>query len=196
MTNSFNVKFVKSVFSINDLPEARLNEIVFSGRSNVGKSSVINSLLNRKNAARVSALPGRTQSINYFLINNNFYFSDLPGYGFAKVPQQIKRKWNALLDKYLNENEHIKLFVQILDFRRLPDSNDLEMINWLKSLNKNFIIVLTKCDKLGKSKWQTQFKQIIECSGITAAQALLYSSKTRKGVTELWDLINNSISRK
>jgi GTP-binding protein len=184
-----NVEFIKSVFNSKDLPEKLFPEIVFSGKSNVGKSSLINTILNKKNFAKTSSTPGRTQSLNYFLINDNLYFVDLPGYGYAKVPIKIKNSWNKLLDDYLNCNNNIKLIVQLLDFRHKPTSDDMDMINWLKYSGKNFIIVFTKCDKIGKSKKLAQQKKLTEYIEIDIEQTVLFSAVKKIGVEKLINFI-------
>jgi len=154
---------------------------------------LINSLLGKKKIARVSDTPGRTQTINYFLINDKFYFVDLPGYGYAKVPIKIKNNWNKLLDKYLNNRPNIKLIVQLLDFRHLPTDDDMMMIDWLKKTNKNFIITLTKCDKINKTLRHTQLKTIAEYIGISIENLLMYSSTKQIGIFELWKIIKSHI---
>ncbi|MBP7654006.1 YihA family ribosome biogenesis GTP-binding protein [Candidatus Dependentiae bacterium] len=186
-------EFVKPVFDFNQLPKTGFSEIVFSGKSNVGKSSVINELVNQKKLAKTSSTPGRTQSINYFLINNKFYFVDLPGYGFAKVPVAIKKKWDSLLDKFLNSGENIKLIVQLIDSRNIPGENDIIMIEWLKKLNKNFIIVLTKCDKIGKTVRNKQLKLFSKLFELSSEKFIMFSIKEKIGTKELWKEINKVI---
>ncbi|HPG29234.1 MAG TPA: ribosome biogenesis GTP-binding protein YihA/YsxC [bacterium] len=187
-------EFVKPVFEYSQIPKTGFPEIVFSGKSNVGKSSAINELANKPKLAKTSSTPGRTQSINYFLLNGSYYFVDLPGYGYAKVPAQVKKKWNLLLDKYLNTNKNIKLIVQLIDFRNMPGENDLTMIEWLKNLNKNFIIILTKCDKIGKTLRKKQIRKFSELLDIPAEKFILFSIKEKTGIKELWEKIIKALN--
>ncbi len=193
MSKKNSVEFVKSVLRIEDLPTTNMPEIVFSGKSNVGKSSLINSLLNNKKIARVSVTPGRTQAINYFLINNSFYFVDLPGYGYAKAPGSLKNKWRKLLDTFLTKNPNIKLIIQLLDFRHNPTADDLMMLDWLKETSKPYIIAFTKCDKIGKTSHLPQQKKLVEYIDIPRDKTLLYSSTKNIGIRELWNIIYSSV---
>lgn len=191
MNNSIHhsSEFITSVYSIDGFPKEKLPEIVFSGKSNVGKSSLLNSLLNKK-IAKVSITPGRTQSINYFKIDNSFYFVDLPGYGYSKVPQELKKKWRSLIDNYLTKNSNIKLIIQLIDFRHLPSTEDMEMIEWLRHFFKNFIIVFTKTDKIGITKRPTQLKLLLKKINFDISDTLMISSTEKKGLEELWKKIN------
>ena len=146
-----DVKFIKSVFSLNDLPKAGRPEIAFSGKSNVGKSSLINVLLNRKGIARTSSTPGRTQSLNFIDINSSLYFVDFPGYGYAKVPAAVKKNWGLLIEGYLKNRPVLCLVVIIVDSRRKPGDEEAEFAEWLKLQGIPFIVVLTKTDKLKKN---------------------------------------------
>src|SRR6056297_3964958 len=147
-----NPEFVISAYGYEDYPDHNKAEIAFAGRSNVGKSSLINMLVRRNKLARTSSRPGRTQSINFYSINNKFYFVDLPGYGFARVPDKVKEKWRELVNNYLYERKNLQAIVQIVDARHKPSSDDQMMVEWLKSVELPFIVVATKVDKLSKNK--------------------------------------------
>lgn len=149
--NFQKVEFLISAASVKDFPKNRLPEIAFAGKSNVGKSSVINRLLQRKNFARVGDKPGKTIHVNYFTIDNKCYLVDLPGYGFAKVPQAEKERWGKLMENYFGENR-IDLGVLIVDYRHPPTNNDITMARWFLDSGCNFVVVANKMDKLKKSE--------------------------------------------
>ena len=151
MMNFQKVEFLISAASVKDFPKNRLPEIAFAGKSNVGKSSVINRLLQRKNFARVGDKPGKTIHVNYFTIDNKCYLVDLPGYGFAKVPQAEKERWGKLMENYFGENR-IDLGVLIVDYRHPPTNNDITMARWFLDSGCNFVVVANKMDKLKKSE--------------------------------------------
>ncbi len=155
-------KFVKSVYSIDDLPKLRLPEIVLCGRSNVGKSSFINSLFNRKDLAKISSTPGKTRSINYYQIDNKFYIVDLPGYGYAKVSVTERKKWAKLIEDFFSKSEYINLVIHILDSRHKPTELDIQLNNLLKQLNLPFIFLLNKSDKLKQSEFKQAINQLTE----------------------------------
>lgn len=152
-------EYVKSAVLEKDYPEERNIEFAFIGRSNVGKSSLINKLVNRKNLARTSKTPGRTQLINYFLINNEFYFVDLPGYGFAKVPDKMKKNWNKTISDYLISNRKKVIFL-LLDIRRVPSKDDIDMLEWLEHYNVEYYIIFTKVDKFSNNQRVKQLQEI------------------------------------
>jgi GTP-binding protein len=155
-------RFIISAYKDEDFPAHNLSEIAFSGRSNVGKSSMINCLLNRNKLARISSQPGRTQSINFYDIDNRFYLVDLPGYGFARVPVRVKEEWGRLVETYLNERPNLVGLVQIVDARHKPTADDQMMINWLKERGVPTLITATKVDKLKRSQRDKQKKLIKE----------------------------------
>lgn len=163
---SFNsVNFIKSISDLANAPIPRRVEIAFAGRSNVGKSSLLNAVFKRKNLVKTSSTPGKTQLLNYFNINDEFYCVDLPGYGYAKLPMSLKKKWQAMIEKYVLENSHLTQIYLLIDSRHDIMANDLQMIEWLKSTGKNFTIVLSKFDKLKKSQYQTQldyFSKVVD----------------------------------
>ena len=159
--NFQNVEFVKSAVSAADFPKTRLPEIAFAGKSNVGKSSVINRLLQRKNFARVGDKPGKTVHVNYFLLDKKCYLVDLPGYGFAKVSQQEKERWGKLMDTYFAAGR-IDLGVLIVDYRHPPTNNDITMASWFIQTGCPFVVVANKMDKLKKSELEPNLKTIRE----------------------------------
>lgn len=185
-----DVKFLTSAFRESQYPPPDRPEIAFAGRSNVGKSSLINVIINRKNLARTSSTPGRTQSINYFSVGKSLYFVDLPGYGFARVPVKVKESWQKMVEKYLRKRSNLKAVVVILDIRREPTSGDIDLLNWLKHYDIHSILVLTKADKLSRQQVRKQagligrqFKEICPTS------PTIFSAKTRQGREEIWDQI-------
>jgi len=153
-------EFITSAANRSGFVEDDLLQVVFAGKSNVGKSSLINSLLRRKKLAKTSSTPGKTQLINYFLVNLNFYFVDLPGYGFAKVPLKEKEKWKRMIDDYLASNEKLFAAVSIIDIRHNPGPNDIEMIKWFSFYGIKQILILNKADKLSNNKIAVQKKKI------------------------------------
>lgn len=152
--NLNNAEFIKSVVSPNNFASDGRPQIVFSGKSNVGKSSVINKLLNRKNFARVGSAPGKTVHINYFLIDNTAYFVDLPGYGFAKVPKTERDRWGKLMEQYFQRTDLITFGVMIVDCRHKPTADDVTMAEWFKSTGCPLVVVANKCDKVKPSQLQ------------------------------------------
>lgn len=166
-------------------------EIAILGRSNVGKSSLINSLLMRKGLARTSNTPGRTQSINYFLINDAFYFVDLPGYGYAKVSKTMRADWGKMAEEYLSKPEGLVLCVQLIDSRHEPTSLDLQLNEWLLANEKPSIVVATKSDKLSRNQLQKQMKELGEILG--PRSIIPYSSKTGSGRDRVWAEIQRAV---
>ncbi|MBW1845613.1 MAG: YihA family ribosome biogenesis GTP-binding protein [Deltaproteobacteria bacterium] len=184
-----STEFVKSAVKPSQYPEDNLPEIAFAGRSNVGKSSLINTLINRKNLVKTSSTPGRTQLINFFKVNNQFSFVDLPGYGYAKVPAAIRKKWGPMIESYLSTRQSLNGVVLIMDLRRQPQDAEIDFINWLKQFNIASILVLTKIDKLSKTKQLKQHQMIAKGLGVELADLILFSAKTRKGKDAVWNAI-------
>ena len=182
-----SAEFVKSAFDKSHLPNDGLPEIAFLGRSNVGKSSLLNSLLGRKGLARTSNTPGRTQSINYFLINNEFYFVDLPGYGYARVSKAMRADWGTMAREYLTDREELVLSIQLIDARHEPTALDRQLNEWLIANLKPFSIVATKTDKLSSNQLKKQINVI--GNTLSAAEVIPYSSVTGKGKDEVWAMI-------
>jgi GTP-binding protein len=175
-----SAEFVKSAFSRKDFPRHRRPEIAFLGRSNVGKSSLINSLFhNNKKLARISNTPGRTQSINFYLVNSAFYFADLPGYGFARVPAAIRESWKKLAEDYLAKRNELVLSIQLVDSRHSPTELDFKLFEWLSHEGIPKIIVATKADKLSASKLKN--RKIEFESLFPGTRVIDYSSLTGKG---------------
>ncbi len=172
---------------LNQLPESTIPEIVFSGRSNVGKSSLINKLLNRKSLARVSATPGKTGTINFYNLTD-CRLVDLPGYGYAKVSQSEKLRWAELVEGYLSAERNMKLIVQIVDMRHMPSADDRSMIDYLEHSGRNYIVAATKSDKLNKTQYASQLKALTELLG--KVRLIPFSSANGEGVEEIRALIN------
>ncbi len=190
-----SAEFVKSAVWPNQFPLATMPEIAFVGRSNVGKSSLINALVGRKSLAKTSNTPGRTQLINFFTVNNRLFFVDLPGYGFAKVPQSVKKDWGDMIETYLRERRNLALVVFILDVRRDPSADDLSLRDWLDHYRIPCAAILTKSDKLSNQKALGRKKLIEKAMGKGASgNTILFSAKTRKGAEELWQLIERHLS--
>lgn len=189
-----NPKFVKSAHTIEDYPYNNLPEIAFAGRSNVGKSSMINTILNRKGLARTSSKPGHTRSINFFDIDNKFYLVDLPGYGFARVSEEEKEKWQSLINDYLHYRENLKGIVMIVDARHKPTGQDKMMLNWIREFRIPKIITATKADKLSNNEKAKQKKVIINTLGLTEEERFtFFSAKTAEGKKSIFSFINQII---
>ncbi len=187
--NLHNAEFVISAASQRDFPKNQLPQIVFAGKSNVGKSSVINRLLNRKNFARVGASPGKTTHINFFCIDKKIYFVDLPGYGYAKVSHSEKERWGKLLEEYFNREESFKLGVFIVDARHKPTKDDLVMAEWFRQTDVPYCVVANKADKLKKSQMEASIKLISETLDIPQEAVLLFSAEKGLGKAELLSMI-------
>jgi GTP-binding protein len=179
-----SAKFVKRATSPEHYPRDGRPEIAFMGRSNVGKSSLINSLLGVKGLARTSNTPGRTQLVNFFLINESFYFVDLPGYGYARVPSAVKREWGPMVDKYLATRPNLVLSIVITDSRHEPTDLDLQMKEWLEAKGKPFVIVATKADKLSSNQLRASLSRA--SSVLKQGEILSYSAVTKRGADRIW----------
>ena len=189
-------EFVKSAVMEKDYP--KFNNVVefsFIGRSNVGKSSLINSLTKRKNLARTSKTPGRTQLINYYKVNDNLYFVDLPGYGFAKVPDAVKKNWGKTIESYLISNREKVVFL-LLDLRRVPSNEDMEMLKWLEHFGIEYYIIFTKADKLSNNEKFKQLKEIRKKLVFKNEDVFFYSSLKNTGREELLNFIGKRITEK
>lgn len=179
-----SAEFVKSAFEQSHWIDDGLPEISFLGRSNVGKSSLINSLLQRKGLARTSNTPGRTQSINFFLINERFYFVDLPGYGYAKVSKTMRADWGVMAEEYLDRREELKLSIQLVDVRHKPTALDIQLHEWLIYNEKNHIVVATKADKLSSNKLIKSLREIENT--LRGSRIIPFSAVSGKGKDEIW----------
>ena len=184
-----SAEFVKSATRPSEYPPALLPEIAFAGRSNVGKSSLINTLVNRKRLVKTGATPGRTQLINFFEINGRVVFVDLPGYGYAKVPPSVRKKWGPMIETYLSGRKTIKGVVVIMDIRRTPQQEELSLLGWLGHYAIAAIVVLTKTDKLSKSKSTRQQHHIAQALSMAPQDLILFSAKSRRGRDTLWKAI-------
>jgi GTP-binding protein len=188
-------EFIKSAVWPPQYPPGVMPEIAFVGRSNVGKSSLMNTLVSRKNLAKTSNTPGRTQLINFFAVNGSISFVDLPGYGFAKVSQSVKKDWGDMMEAYLRERQNLALVIFILDIRRDPGADDLSLRNWLDHYRIPYVIILTKSDKLSNNQAIVRKKLIEKGMGAAAqGKTILFSAKTQKGREELWQFIENHLS--
>ena len=173
------------------LPDTGKPEVAFAGKSNVGKSSLINGLMNRKSLARTSAQPGKTQTINFYNINDAMYLVDLPGYGYAKVSQSEKEKWGKMIERYLHTSKNLKAVFLLIDIRHEPSSNDVMMYEWI--LNNGFepIIIATKADKIKRSQLQKHLKMVKDGLKLRPGGKILpYSALTKQGREEIWTLID------
>ena len=190
-----SAEFIKSAVWPPQYPPATMPEIAFVGRSNVGKSSLMNTLVGRKKLAKTSNTPGRTQLINFFTVNKSMSFVDLPGYGFAKVSRSVKKDWGDMIEAYLRERQSLAMVIFILDIRRDPSEDDLSLRDWLKYYRIPFTAVLTKADKLSNNQAIGR-KRIIEklLGADTEKKTILFSAKTQKGREDLWEIIENHLS--
>lgn len=174
------------------LPENTLPEFAFAGKSNVGKSSLINALINRKALARTSAQPGKTQTINFYNVEEQLYFVDLPGYGYAKVSQEIKEKWGKMIEKYLQKSKQLKLVFLLIDIRHEPSANDKNMYEWIEYNGFEPIIIATKLDKINRSQVAKHVKMLRTGLGLKKETVLIpFSAETKQGKEEIWSVIES-----
>jgi GTP-binding protein len=178
--------FIKSAVKPKDFPPAELPEVAFVGRSNVGKSSLINVLAGRKALVRTSSTPGRTQLINFFDINGILTLVDLPGYGYAKAPPELRKQWGPMIETYLAKRDSLRAVVLILDIRRIPSDGDHQMLGWLTNYGIPPIIVLTKCDKLSKTERAKQVTVIANAIKRDKSELFLFSALSRDGRDDIW----------
>ena len=187
-----SAEFLKSSFQADQWPTGELPEIAFMGRSNVGKSSLINSLLAVRGLARTSSTPGRTQSLNFFLINNRFRFVDLPGFGYARVPKAIKSTWGEMVTSYLAMREQLVLSIHIVDSRHEPTKLDLQLHEWLQHSAKPCLIVATKSDKLSNNELKESLGRVKRV--FSKERVVTYSAKTGRGGSEVWRAIESALA--
>lgn len=186
---SVNLETVCGITS--KLPENDKLEVAFAGRSNVGKSSLINALMNRKSYARTSQQPGKTQTINFYNINELLYFVDMPGYGYAKVSQDTVKKWGKMIDGYLHQSKVLRLVFLLVDVRHKPNQNDIQMYEWCVNYGFNPIIIATKSDKIKRSQLQKQIKQIKDALQVVDGTPVIpFSALNKSGRDEIWEYID------
>lgn len=176
------------------LPDNEMPEIAFAGKSNVGKSSLINGLINRKSFARTSSQPGKTQTINFYNVNKNLYFVDLPGYGYAKVSKSVQEKWGDMIERYLRTSKQLKAVFLLIDIRHEPSANDKAMYDWIVYNGYNPIIIATKMDKIKRSQLQKNISIIKKGLEVQPGTIVIpYSAMTKQGRDEVWEVINASV---
>ena len=189
---SVNLETVCGVTS--RLPENELPEFAFAGKSNVGKSSLINALMNRKAYARTSSQPGKTQTINFYNINNAFYYVDLPGYGYAKVSLEAKEKWGKMIERYLSRSRMLKMVILLVDIRHDPSANDKSMYDWIVYNGYHPVIIATKLDKINRSQVAKHTKAIRQGLGMAPEDILIpFSAETKQGREEIWELLEGKL---
>ena len=189
---SVNLETVCGVTS--RLPENGAPEFAFAGKSNVGKSSLINALMNRKAYARTSSQPGKTQTINFYKINDAFYYVDLPGYGYAKVSLEAKEKWGKMIERYLRRSQMLKLVFLLVDIRHDPSTNDKSMYDWIVYNGYHPVVIATKLDKINRSQRAKQLKAIRQGLGMEAEDILIpFSAETKEGREEIWELLERTV---
>lgn len=189
--NIVSAEFIKSAVKPSHCPHSDCAEIAFAGRSNVGKSSLINTLVNRKRLVKTGSTPGRTQLINFFLINAAFHFVDLPGYGYAKVPARIRKAWGPMVETYLQQRQQLAAVVLLFDVRRAPGTAEINFLDWLQQYAIPTVPVITKADKLSKNKRQQQRRKIAQGIGCDYNDLILFSAKSRLGKNSLLDEIEH-----
>lgn len=191
-----NVNLETVIGVTSKIPQNEMPEIAFAGKSNVGKSSLINALMNRKSLARTSAQPGKTQTINFYNINDTLYFVDLPGYGYAKVSQQEKEKWGKMIEKYLRQSKVLKAVFLLVDIRHEPSANDKIMYEWILSNGFHPIIIATKADKINRSQLQKQLRAVRQGLNVDKDTIVIpFSAQTKQGREEIYELIDHMIGQ-
>lgn len=188
-----NAEFIKSALLPKDFPSHNFPEVAFLGRSNVGKSSVINALLGRKSLVKVGKTPGKTRLINFFNVENKIIFVDMPGYGYAKVSKSEKVSWSKNIYTYISSRDQLKLCVLILDIRRVPTDDDISIINMLYELGRDVLFILNKSDKLSGNEIAKSVKIISDKLGILKENFIIFSATKKRGIDEAWEKINKTI---
>lgn len=192
--NTQNAKFEISAVNPQQYPAHRLPEMALVGRSNVGKSSIINSLLNRKNLARVAAEPGKTRQINFYNVDNILYFADLPGYGYARVSKAEKASWGEMIETYLNSRNQLQLILMLVDIRHTPSEDDRIMFEWLVNQDRPWLVVATKLDKISRGQVQKQLQDIRKTLAMNPEETVIpFSAHTGQGRDEVWHQIRKMV---
>ncbi len=187
-----SAEFARAAVDERGWPGDSFPQVAFAGRSNVGKSSLINSLVNRRGLVRTSATPGKTREINFFLVNGSFYFVDLPGFGFARTPGKVQESWGEMIEKYLLESPRLTLIVFLLDIRHRPGRNDIIMNRWLIGRSLPAAYVATKADKIARGARRGHLDAISDCLDIPVEDIIQFSSVTGEGKDRLWEVIKKS----
>lgn len=186
-----NVSLETVIGVTSKIPQNELPEIAFAGKSNVGKSSLINALMNRKSLARTSSQPGKTQTINFYNINDALYFVDLPGYGYATANEKVKAQWGKLIEDYLHQSKKIRAVFLLIDIRHAPSENDRIMYDWILDRGYKPVIIATKLDKIKRSQVQKQLKLLRESlNPVPGTRIIPFSAQTRQGREEIWEMID------
>jgi GTP-binding protein len=188
-----DVRFLTSVFDLKQLPPQGIPEIAFAGRSNVGKSSLLNCLVKRRNLVKTSAKPGKTQSLNFFLLDNSIYLVDLPGYGYARVSKKMQASWQNLITAYLETRENLKCVVVIVDLRHEVKTVDLQLVDWLRNCNKPYLLIYTKADKLSANQRSKNAAILDAGFGVSKSNRVLFSAKTGMGRDNLISALDSFI---
>ncbi len=188
-----NVEFMKSGVRPEHYPESELPEIAVAGRSNVGKSSLINKLTNRRRIAKVSNTPGRTQLLNWFKVNDEFVLCDLPGYGYARVPHEVKRQWGPMIETYLEGREQLKALLLLVDVRREPGDWETQLVGWCSHHGRQVIPVVTKVDKLNRSRRGLAVRKVADSLGFNPRKVVGWSAQTGEGMEALWQSIQRAL---
>lgn len=191
-----NAEITMSAVNKSQYPDEGIPEIALVGRSNVGKSSTVNTLLNRRNFARTSQTPGKTRTINFYLINNEFFFVDLPGYGYAKIAKSEKEKWGVIMERYLQERDELCAIFLLVDIRHEPTNDDVMMYEWIKHFGYNCVVIATKADKISRGQYQKHISIIRKKLQMDANEKVLPISSLKKtGVEEIWNEIINQYNQ-
>lgn len=200
MKEILQAKFIKTAVAVKDYPIIRnttgliLPEVAVAGRSNVGKSSLLNDLFRAQKLVKTSSTPGKTQALNFFSWKDEIAFTDLPGYGYAEVPLTVRKQWGPMVQSYLEKRENLKLILFLLDIRRIPNEDDLRFINWVIHHQKAMLLVLTKMDKVNQSEKHTYTKRIVEALQVENLHYVYYSVTKQIGRQELWHLIYDALN--
>jgi GTP-binding protein len=186
-----SVAFHRAAYKAEDFPRDGRPQFAIVGRSNVGKSSLINTIFRRRDLARVSQTPGKTQAIQFYLVNEAMYVVDLPGYGYAKVPRALVASWGDLINSYLENSSSLRVIFVLLDVRRTPTADDIQMIDWVREAGKEFRIVMTKVDKVSNNERAKAKRVIADKTGVDPADIIPFSKTTKEGVEHLWRVIDS-----